>query len=338
MRVRGIGMELAKWATLAALTLALAACGAEAPTAPDVQGWEFVGGGRGRTVVNPLEFMLAAGCSVAEGPGDSTRIGIKPILGPAFQFSCPGVPSDTVHAAMSRFVAADSAANGSASMMLGTWDVVSREYCYASAGGWQADGSYYLPPQGMLYDCFWVETYTLILPGGGNVFPTIPIAPGVGAFPTATLDSSLVDPPQPADVDPSWYNSLNRDEKWHCVADVQRCAAVGAYRSYAVQFALDSAIAHFASDRNTIYDGYRHALWSALMAQQFGQAEALWWGDTHEKYRPADESGEVCMDKHNNSVGRAIAASFDGVYHNVLQVEAAVVNATSSLWPNPGCQ
>jgi len=72
------------------------------------------------------------------------------------------------------------------------------------------------------------------------------------------------------------------------------------------------------------------------MAQEFGQEEAHWWGDTHEKYRPADEAPSVCMDLHNNSVGRSIAAGFNGVYHNLIQVKAAVLDA-QGLEPEARC-
>ncbi|MEO7355321.1 MAG: hypothetical protein ABIZ70_13330 [Gemmatimonadales bacterium] len=325
--------------SLAIASAALGACGADLPTAPDrQQGWEVVGGARGRTAVSPLEYMFAIGCSLVQGAGDSTVIGIKPILGPARQFSCAGVLPDTIRAAMSRFVTTDSAANGAANMMLGSWDVVERQYCYASAGYWQADGSYYLPPGGTLSDCYWVETYTFIPPNWGNEFSIIPISPGGGSVPTTTFDSSLVDPPQPADVAPEWWSKMNRDEKWRCVTNVSRCGVIAVYASYAYEFAQDSATAHNAFPEDNIYDAYRHAIWSALIAQEFGQSEAQWWGDTHEKYQPASTADAVCMDLHNNSVGRSVAASFAGAYHNLFEVEAAIVSSSSSLWPTTGCR
>ena len=111
---------------------------------------------------------------------------------------------------------------------------------------------------------------------------------------------------------------------------------MGAYHSYAVEWALEMASSNNDPTVDNIYDARRHAFWSAMMAQEFGQTEAKWWGDAHERYRPTDEALSVCMDLHNNGVGRAIAASFNGVYHNILQVKAAVL-ASTSLRPAPEC-
>lgn len=338
MQVSRFSRDLVRGFAPITVVIVLAGCGAEMPTSPEVQGWELVGGGRGRTVTNPEEYMIAVGCSVFTGSSDSTVMAIKPIDGPAQRFRCAGVRLDTVRAAMTRYVSATQSANGNASLLLGSWDVVSREYCYASAGWWQADGSYYLPSEGTLYDCFWEETWTYIPQAWPGFWNLIPIAPGGGGgTPTPTVDSTLVDPPRPGDIEPAWWDRLNRDEKWRCAQNVLRCGVIGVYATYASEFGDSAAIANNASNHNTVYDGYRHSLLSALIAQEFEPSEAIWWGDTHEKYRPAAEQGEVCMDKHNNAVGRGITASFNGVYKNLGQLKQAVVSAEGQLWATPGC-
>lgn len=188
-----------------------------------------------------------------------------------------------------------------------------------------------------------VGLYVYLWTTGGCTFREYYWDPSVGG-PTPTLptppDSVIagnLEPLRPDEVAPDWWNALNKDEKWRCIANVQRCVLVGAYRNYAREWADSLAAANNTTQTwDNIYDARRHALWSALMAQEFGQEEAHWWGDTHEKYRPADEAPSVCMDLHNNSVGRSIAAGFNGVYHNLIQVKAAVLDA-QGLEPEARC-
>jgi hypothetical protein len=66
------------------------------------------------------------------------------------------------------------------------------------------------------------------------------------------------------------------------------------------------------ASNDTKLDALRHALWSALMAQQLGEQFAKWEGDAHEGLGPYDADYTVDiplrpkMDLNNNAVGRAI--------------------------------
>lgn len=179
MRVGRIGRNIVNCVAPVAILLGLAACGAEVPSGQEAQGWELVKGGRGRTAVNPSQYMLAVGCLAYSGSTGLGIVGIEPNEGPPERFNCVGVPSDTIQAAMQRYIDASIAANGDANQMIGSWDLVSREYCYANSGYWQQDGSYYLPPGGTLTNCFWEDTWTLIVPDQPG-WPPIPIAPSGG--------------------------------------------------------------------------------------------------------------------------------------------------------------
>ena len=54
-------------------------------------------------------------------------------------------------------------------------------------------------------------------------------------------------------------------------------------------------------------DAFRHALWSALMTQEFGENFAERYGTAHETV-PGNEADREAMDLYNNEVGRRIAS------------------------------
>lgn len=155
---------------------------------PDVGLERADGGPRGRLAVSPVGFMTAVGCQVAAVDSMATLAVRLPVNGSTF-FDCPGVAPDSIGMGLTRYADAMRAALGGASQMIGDWNVVSREYCYASDGHWQSDGTFYLPPGAYLYDCFVVETWTHeSAPFGG--WPAIPIIPGAGDGSPPTIPDS----------------------------------------------------------------------------------------------------------------------------------------------------
>jgi hypothetical protein len=55
-------------------------------------------------------------------------------------------------------------------------------------------------------------------------------------------------------------------------------------------------------------DAFRHAYWSARMAQEFGDDWAARYATAHESL-PGNQAAREAMDLHNNEVGRSIAAA-----------------------------
>ena len=98
--------------------IGLAGCGIEMPTSPDRQGWEFATPQRGRTAVNPIDYMVAAGCTPGGSLHDSSTIAIKPSNSSPVLFNCLGASSDTVKAAAQAYLSAEAAASGEASVIL----------------------------------------------------------------------------------------------------------------------------------------------------------------------------------------------------------------------------
>lgn len=82
--------------------------------------------------------------------------------------------------------------------------------------------------------------------------------------------------------------------------------------------ALDKAKEAYGprEEHNARGDAYRHIVWQALLAKQYGDKTAKGMGDYHEAPLPAWMGGagtspdpdETSMDQFNNAIGRQIAA------------------------------
>lgn len=82
--------------------------------------------------------------------------------------------------------------------------------------------------------------------------------------------------------------------------------------------ALDKAKEAYGptEEHNARGDAYRHIVWQALLAKQYGDKTAKGMGDYHEAPIPAWMGGagtspdpdETSMDQFNNAIGRQIAA------------------------------
>lgn len=82
--------------------------------------------------------------------------------------------------------------------------------------------------------------------------------------------------------------------------------------------ALDKAKEAYGptEEHNARGDAYRHIVWQALLAKQYGDKTAKGMGDYHEAPIPAwlggagtsPDADETSMDQFNNAVGRQIAA------------------------------
>jgi hypothetical protein len=82
--------------------------------------------------------------------------------------------------------------------------------------------------------------------------------------------------------------------------------------------ALDKAKQAYGptEEHNARGDAYRHIVWQALLAKQYGDKTAKGMGDYHEAPIPAWMGGagmspdqdETSMDQFNNAIGRQIAA------------------------------
>lgn len=91
-----------------------------------------------------------------------------------------------------------------------------------------------------------------------------------------------------------------------------------------------------SSTHNNEFDAMRHALWSALLTLALGADGAEAWTDAHE-WGPLDPD-EVCMDQHNNSVGRQIAFEVGGgVSDEELEDHVRDARDQRRLQLSPGC-
>lgn len=201
MRVSRMQGRYCRWVIGLAGAVVLVGCGSEMPTAPTPQGWE-VAKSRGRAVVNPEEYLVAAGCTASTGGRGADLITITPLLGTPVQFRCTNVDHDSITAAVGRYFAASEAANGDASMMAGTWRELSQTWCRATNGGWGADGIWELGVGGQWYDCEIRYKYEYDEGSGGfGSLPTMnidyPFAPPSGG---GGGGSTTVPPPPPATV------------------------------------------------------------------------------------------------------------------------------------------
>ena len=153
MQVSRVSRDFVRGFAPMAVVIVLAGCGAETPSSPEVPGWELGGGGRGRTAVNPLEYMGAVGCRIHASDRDTNIIGIGSLVGPPTLFTCPGVATASIAAAGERFLAAAVAANGDASLMSGYFTYVYTRYCAATGGQMGADGYWVLGPGDSFSNC-----------------------------------------------------------------------------------------------------------------------------------------------------------------------------------------
>jgi|CXWL01.1.fsa_nt_gi hypothetical protein len=186
---------------VALLAVLLAGCADEGPALPQAEGYRSV---RviGRSAVDPSGEMLAVGCTASAAVASPTAVRILPRPGKPDVFECAGVAPDSVTAGIRRYLEATVAANGDAFIMAGTWVFASREYCYATGGWWQSDGTFYLPEGETLRDCFWMDTMIFVPTDFSGEWPRVPIPPGGGGpgSNTPPPPPSPPPPPTPAQV------------------------------------------------------------------------------------------------------------------------------------------
>ncbi|MBL0179412.1 MAG: hypothetical protein IPP98_09855 [Gemmatimonadetes bacterium] len=172
-----------KFFAILALVLSTA-CGSETVVSPPVEGYRSIRT-IGRTAEDPAGAMLGVGCRVATAAGDSTTIRFAPRSGRPQLFDCAGIATDSVEAATRRYLYAAIAAEGDAFLMAGVFWPIWREWCVPSAGWWQSDGTWYLPPNGTLDACVMKLTYTYVADGGSGEeewreWPRLPLPGGSG--------------------------------------------------------------------------------------------------------------------------------------------------------------
>lgn len=160
------------------------ACGSETVVSPPTEGYRSIRT-IGRTAEDPAEAMLAVGCRLATAAGDSTTIRFAPRSGRPQLFDCSGIAADSVEAATRRYLYASIAAEGDAFLMSGTFRPIWREWCVPSAGWWQSDGTWYLPPTGTMDACVMKLTWTFVGDGGTGEeewreWSRLPLPPGGG--------------------------------------------------------------------------------------------------------------------------------------------------------------
>lgn len=185
-----------------AVVITLAACGAETPSSPEVQGWELVGGSKGRAAVNPMEYLGAVGCRIHASASDTNVIGIGSPVGPPTLFTCPGVTRDSIAAAGERFLAAAVAANGNASMMGSYFTYVYTRYCAATGGYMGANGYWVLGAGDSFSNCelrltggYWTDPNPEI-PGGAYFDDLLLGGAGSGSGGIAVLPPMLPSEPE----------------------------------------------------------------------------------------------------------------------------------------------
>lgn len=161
----------------ALIAVFVSGCADQGPALPQAEGYRSV---RvvGRSAADPSGEMLAVGCAASVAWASPTAVRIMPRPGKPDVFECGGVAPDSIGEGIRRYLAATVAASGDAFLMAGEWRFEAREYCYASGGWWQADGTFYLPPSDSLHDCFWMDTMTFVPAEFSGEWPRIPIPPG----------------------------------------------------------------------------------------------------------------------------------------------------------------
>jgi len=102
------------------MALLLAACGGESLVAPGDAGTRQIGGfDRSLEDIQPVAYLGEVGCSVQEGPRDSSTVAVKRLGGGFVRFACAAVDADSIKAAIARYRAAGIAALGGASAQSG---------------------------------------------------------------------------------------------------------------------------------------------------------------------------------------------------------------------------
>lgn len=326
--------RLAPFALLAGL---LAACGTESPSASDQQ-LEQVRT-YGRSTVSPESFMLGAGCSRYTGTSRDGIVGIKPTRGAAQRFDCRGVAPEAVRDAMARYMDARLAADGDAHMMLGAWNVVQREYCYATGGWWQEDGTFYLPPGESLYDCFVEETYTYVPENWGGSWPTIPIAPGEGGGPPPTpVDSAAAVRDSLSALNVSPPSSWTLAELRACLANIGECIALNAADNESRRWAWDLAATDPAGEEAELINAMRNAYYSAMATRDIGSNRTVYWNTLHDTEHPDRPAGRICQDRFNNAYGVTIAVTQGANATNgSLRIGVQVAGDNGQLRLTPTC-
>ena len=202
MRVSRISRDFVCRFAPMAVVITLAACGAETPSSPEVQGWELVGGSKGRAAVNPMEYLGAVGCRIHASASDTNVIGIGSPVGPPTLFTCPGVTRDSIAAAGERFLAAAVAANGNASMMGSYFTYVYTRYCAATGGYMGANGYWVLGAGDSFSNCelrltggYWTDPNPEI-PGGAYFDDLLLGGAGSGSGGIAVLPPMLPSEPE----------------------------------------------------------------------------------------------------------------------------------------------
>lgn len=328
--------RLAPFAVLAAL---LTACATDAPTAPD-QGLEQVRT-YGRTAVNPEWLLLQAGCTRYAGPSRPGTIGLKMPAGPALRFDCNGVAPGLVREAMANYLDAKYAADGNAHMQLGAWNVVQREYCYATGGWWQEDGTFYLPPGESLYDCFMEETYTYVPENWDGSWPTIPIAPGDGGG--SSPPPVAVDSAQAVRDSLSWQGvyppgTWTLAEVRACLANLGECIQINAADNEASSWAQALAATDPEGAQAELVAAMRSAYYSAMTARDIGSNRTVYWNTLHETEHPDRPAGRICQERFNNAYGITIAVNQgSGASNGSLRIGVQVAADNGQLRTSPGC-
>lgn len=101
--------------------------------------------------------------------------------------------------------------------------------------------------------------------------------------------------------------NLNFAELVRCVAHPIECNTYRVNANKALAWANGNAPPGVVPWRN-IYDAQRHVYWSALLTREFGDsALARIWTDLHEVGE--ENAADVCMDQHNNRLGREIGTN-----------------------------
>ena len=104
-------------------------------------------------------------------------------------------------------------------------------------------------------------------------------------------------------------------------------------------FSTTSNLFPTMSQHNDPADAFRHAYWSALLTNEFGEEFAENFGTAHETaYSPYPNREEVFMDLHNNEIGRDLATNSPNVNDNELQllILDSLQNGDLYVWDGNG--
>lgn len=124
---------------------------------------------------------------------------------------------------------------------------------------------------------------------------------------------------------------MNAAEKELCKADRLKCVQAYDEALYAQVWARLKTPSD-TSEVNNTRDALRHARWQAGLTKDVDESYAEAWGNAHELDQSQTNDG-VCMDKHNNRIGREVGRDGGDIDAGVLQ---ALNGGRLRLAPN-GC-